>query len=99
MIACFTHDHGHAAQARLHGGTPAPLARDQLKTVTPGPDNQRLNDTLIANRPGQLSDFGFIEGAARLEWARRNTIDGDFMRRRFGARIVFRFGGARYQRA
>jgi hypothetical protein len=62
------HDDGDLVNLGPLRGPPAPFAGNDLIAVArrAGPDDQRLDDTLFADRGGQLLQRVFGKGAARL---------------------------------
>ena len=48
------------------GGTQAALAGDEFVVALDEADDQRLEDAVGADAIGQVGDFGFVEGLARL---------------------------------
>jgi hypothetical protein len=77
-------------------GAPAALARDDLehlRLVRVGPDEDRLDHALGADRVGQLFEVGLDEGAARLLRVRDDAVDRDVRRCGiFSGRIIVRAG-------
>src|SRR5689334_17530158 len=98
MIARVSDHHRYVAQPCLQSGAPAALARDQFESVSLGTDHQRLNNSLVANRGGELGDFPLIERPTRLERTGRNALDRNFEGCGISARIGFGLGGARNER-
>src|SRR5690606_20718358 len=67
LVSRLEDDHGYVVQAGLLGGAPAAFARDDLVVVRPhGTDQDRLDDTLFADRGGQVVEVRWIEGLARI---------------------------------
>ncbi len=78
MFARFAHDGGNSGQAGALRGTPAAFAGNQLeKSVVEGTNDDRLNDTVLPDRIGQLVQPIFIEILARLMLVGEDSIDID----------------------
>ena len=68
-IVKVAHQHRHRVQASPLGRAPTPLARDDLKfpgRAGHGPDKDRLQHPLFADRRGQFLQLRFVELAAGL---------------------------------
>ena len=77
-VAELAHDHRHGVQAGLLGCPPAALAGDDLEAAAGaiGPGDDRLQQTLLADRIGQVDELEVIERLARVMAARVQLVEG-----------------------
>ena len=70
---------GYAPQSGLHGGTPAPLPRDDLidALVVGRQDEERMQHAILADRPRKLGELRRIHGLAGLVGVGLQTVDED----------------------
>ena len=61
----------------LDAGAEPALAGDELVAVADGPDEDRLEHAVLAERVGQGGDLGRVELAAGLERVGVDLVDGD----------------------
>ena len=61
----------------LDAGAEPSLAGDELVAVADGPDEDRLEHPVLAERVGQGGDLGRVELPAGLERVRVDLVDGD----------------------
>src|SRR5439155_14512442 len=73
----FADDDRHALQAGEQGGPPTAFAGDDLESIIEPADDDRLDDAVRFDRPGELFEPGIVDMAARLELVRREPIDID----------------------
>lgn len=76
----FSHDRGYRMQPRALRGAPTSLAGDDLKpfTLAMWPKENRLEDSPLRNRIGELVDGFFTKDDARLVGIGPNSADLDF---------------------
>ena len=93
-VGRLDHDDRHVVQAGALRRAPAPLAGDDLELVrraAHGAHDDRLDDAALADRGGQLVEFGLGEGAARI--ARIGARDSRSARGAACARLAARPAG------
>jgi hypothetical protein len=77
-VVKLTDDDGDLVQPGALGGSPAALAGDNLvvaEMARVGPDHDRLDNAALANRGGELVQFGLGEIAAGLVWIGAQPLD------------------------
>ena len=79
-IAELSNDAGKLVLLRNLGCAPAPFARDDLKFTRPilqGPQDQRLDHTLLADRVGKILQILLVEGPPGLVGIGMDAFDRD----------------------
>ncbi len=78
LVGELAHDDGHGVQRRFLRRAPAPLAGDDLiaAALAIWTGDNRLHETLGADRLRELGELGGIEILARIEAARMQLRDG-----------------------
>jgi hypothetical protein len=62
-------------KSRSLGGAPPSFAGNELKTIAGAPDYERLNDSIVTYREGELFKLIFLEKSARLNDRRIDPVD------------------------
>ena len=78
-------------RARPLGGSPAPLAGDDLVRVGDagnGANEDRLNDPALLDRGGELVELGIVEALARIAWIGTQELDRGVARRARGLAVM-----------
>jgi hypothetical protein len=78
-LAELAHDSGDLVEVCPLRGSPAPLAGDDLEAVAVGADHDRLDDSALLDRGGELRQCGLVEGAPGLAGVRLNARSGDHL--------------------
>src|SRR5215510_6573967 len=79
LVTQLTDDRRHLMDSGALRGAPAPVAGDNLVAAAAaiGPDNDRLQQTLGANRVGQFCQLLLAKVSARVQWAAVKLIDAN----------------------
>jgi hypothetical protein len=81
IAACVgAHDGRHAGEPGNARGAPAALAGDELVTVEMPAQEQWLQETVLADRLRQLSQWLRVETSAHLHVRRADLVDRDHLR-------------------
>jgi hypothetical protein len=79
MLPCIPNHRRDPIEASTLRRTPSTLAGDELEEpILEGPDNNRLNDAMLADGARQFIQGSLIEALAGLMGVRKDTIDIDF---------------------
>ena len=81
VIACVAaYNRGHGGEPREPRGSPPAFAGDELVPVRERPHEQRLQDSMLAYRLGQLAERLRIETRPYLLARGADLVDGDHLR-------------------
>ena len=72
-IVDLSNDRRNRVQPSTLGGTPSPLPRDDLESVTMRAEENRLQNAALGNRIGEFVDRLFFELHTRLIWVGPNA--------------------------
>ena len=91
------HAGGHLLPAKHAGGREPPLAGDQLVTVAPGADHDRLHEAVLAEARRQLDEVGIVDNAPRLPGIRIDAFWRNFAGGQGGCHLLDLVGRVQHE--